>query len=67
MINLTVNGEAHKHKGKATIQALLQSMSIDCGRVAVMVNDEVISRKKFSAARLVAGDRVEILTFAGGG
>ncbi len=66
-MNLTVNGKAHKHKGKATIQALLLSMHIDPGRVAVMINYRVVSRKKFASAKLVAGDRVEILTFAGGG
>lgn len=64
---LTVNGKAYKHKGKATVEALLQSMHIDSGRVAVMVNNDVVGRKKYSSARLVAGDRIEILTFAGGG
>ena len=67
MINLTVNGEAHSHKGKATVQGLLNEMSVDCDRVAVMVNDVVISRKKFFSTKLAEGDRVEILTFAGGG
>lgn len=66
-MNLTVNGDARKHKGKATVQGLLDEMSVDCGRVAVMVNDVVVSRKKFSSANLSEGDRVEILTFAGGG
>jgi len=66
-MNLTVNGKPRKHKGKATVLALLQSMHINAGNVAVMVNDEVVNRKKFSSAKLSGGDRVEILTFAGGG
>jgi sulfur carrier protein len=66
-MNLTVNGDARGYKGKATVEGLLKAMSIDCGRVAVMVNDVVISRRKFSSAKLAEGDRVEILTFAGGG
>ncbi|OGV61257.1 MAG: thiamine biosynthesis protein ThiS [Lentisphaerae bacterium RIFOXYA12_FULL_48_11] len=64
---LIVNGKAHKYSGKATTKALLQSMRIDCERVAVMVNDKVVSRKKYSSAKLKQGDKVEILTFAGGG
>jgi len=66
-MNLTVNGQAHEHKGKATVQGLLDGMEIDCARVAVMVNDRVISRPRYAAARLCENDRVEILTFAGGG
>ena len=67
MMNLTVNGKPHKHKGKATIQGLLQAMHIDCGHVAVMVNDDVVNRRKFSSTKLTANDKIEILTFAGGG
>ncbi|MDD4872249.1 MAG: sulfur carrier protein ThiS [Kiritimatiellae bacterium] len=64
---LTVNGKPHKHKGKASVKGLLKSMRIDCGRVAVMVNGDVVNRKKFSSKKLINGNKVEILTFAGGG
>lgn len=66
-MNLTVNGNIHVHKGKATVQGLLDGMGIDCARVAVMVNDQVISRPKFATVRICEDDRVELLTFAGGG
>jgi len=66
-MNLTVNGKAYKHNGKATIQALLDEMSINCAQVAVMVNDAIVSRKKLSSTELAEGDRIEIVTLVGGG
>lgn len=36
-------------------------------RVAVEVNEDVVPRRAFSAHRLHEGDRVEIVTFVGGG
>jgi len=42
-------------------------MRIDSGQVAVMVNEDIVGRRKYSSAKIRAGDRIEILTFAGGG
>jgi len=67
MMNLKVNGKPHKHGGKATVKALLDEMKIKHGSVAVMVNDQVINRRKFSSHELCDGDHVEILAFVGGG
>jgi thiamine biosynthesis protein ThiS len=66
-MNLKVNGKTYKHRGKATVEGLLKAMHIDSRGVAVMVNDDVVNRRKFSSAKLADGARVEILTFVGGG
>lgn len=66
-MNLIINGLDHEHRGTATVQALLDEMGINSGRVAVMVNDKVIRRGTFPDQPLHDADRVELLTFAGGG
>jgi len=66
MINVVVNGESFDLAG-ADIAALIQQLGADCDRVAVMVNDSIVSRDRFDAYKLSIGDRIEVLTFAGGG
>ena len=66
-MKLTVDGVEQEHDGEATLTALLTAVGADPERVAVMVNDEVIPKAKRAELRLREGDRVELLTFAGGG
>lgn len=66
-MKLTVNGKIYEHSGKGTIGALLEEMKLESVQVAVMVNEEIVRREKHAEHHLVESDRVEILTFAGGG
>lgn len=66
-IHLRVNGEPHMHRGSATIVALLSELGASCDRVAVMLNDRVVPRSEWDRVMLKEGDRVEVLTFMGGG
>ncbi len=66
-MELTVNGEAHTHKGNGSLRTLLDELGADQARVALMVNDSVVRRDKREETVLREGDRVEVLTFAGGG
>ena len=66
-MRLTVNGEAHEHEGDGTLAALLVEIGVEIGRVAVMINGEVIRGKDPNEVALEEGDKVEALTFAGGG
>jgi len=66
MITLTVNGEAYRYEGPLTLQAFLERWSAGARMVAV-VNDEVISRQKAGDVILREGDRIELLSLAGGG
>jgi sulfur carrier protein len=66
MINVVVNGDDLEMKG-ADIPALIEQLGADDRRVAVMVNDSIVPRDRFDEYLLVAGDRIEVLTFAGGG
>ncbi|MDD5678326.1 MAG: sulfur carrier protein ThiS [Kiritimatiellae bacterium] len=66
MITLTVNGEAYRYEGSPTLQAFLERWSAGTRMVAV-VNDEVIGRQKVGDVILRDGDRIELLSLAGGG
>ncbi|MBL7077319.1 MAG: sulfur carrier protein ThiS [Kiritimatiellae bacterium] len=66
-MELTVNGENTDYDGEATLAGLVASMDADPERVATMLNDEIVKQEGRAAAALSEGDRVEILSFAGGG
>lgn len=66
-MNLTVNGEAFVLKGAQDIPSLLVQLGAHSERVAIMLNDAVVSREKWNMVTLAECDRVEVLTFAGGG
>jgi sulfur carrier protein len=51
----------------STLEDLVAALGLDRGRIAVAVNRDVVSRRRFATHRLAAGDRVEILEAVGGG
>jgi thiazole synthase len=66
-MKIRVNGEELDCDEAATIFALLQNIDADPGRVAVMVNSEVVPRAQQTVRTLAEGDAIEVVTFVGGG
>lgn len=66
-IQIQVNGEARDWRNGATVADLLRDLEITTERVAVEVNLEILDRAMFAQRFLREGDRVEILSFIGGG
>jgi thiamine biosynthesis protein ThiS len=66
-ISLTVNGETVHVATGSTVADLLRTLSLEPARVAVEHNLRVVPRAEHGAVRLNHGDRVEIVTFVGGG
>ncbi|HSA62793.1 MAG TPA: sulfur carrier protein ThiS [Nitrospiraceae bacterium] len=66
-IQIHVNGEARTWRSGATVAELLQDLEIRTERVAVELNLEILDRAVFAQRPLKDGDRVEILSFIGGG
>lgn len=64
---VTVNGVASTLTVGTTLGQLLAQLGIASERVAVEVNLSVIERSVFHAKALEDGDRVEIVSFVGGG
>jgi sulfur carrier protein len=66
-MKLVVNGESVAKPDGLTVLGLLRDLGAIQTRVAVVVNDQVVPSERREACVLKDGDRVEILTFAGGG
>lgn len=66
-MHIHVNGELRDVADDLTVAALLDALAIRGDRVAVEVNLEILDRGTFAARTLRAGDKVEILSFIGGG
>jgi thiamine biosynthesis protein ThiS len=62
-----VNGTASTIDRGTTVMQLLNQMGIVPDRVAVEINLAVIDRCAFEQTRIQEGDRVEIVSFVGGG
>lgn len=66
-IQIQVNGEQRGCQADTTVGDLLRELAIKTERVAVELNLEILDRKDFEHRSLQQGDRVEILSFIGGG
>ncbi len=67
MIELTVNGTAHRFEQALSCQQLLERLSLTGKRVALERNGEIVPRSCYSAEALADGDKVEIVVAVGGG
>ena len=66
-MRLVLNGKTIERPGPCSLEALLRELKLKAERVATVVNDDVVSSGLRAACQVQEGDRVEILTFAGGG
>jgi sulfur carrier protein len=66
-LQIQVNGLPRDCRSGSTVGDLLRELDIKTERVAVELNLEILDRKDFDLRSLKAGDRVEILSFIGGG
>jgi thiazole synthase len=67
MFTLTINGEPRSLPHPCTVAELLASLRHDGKRVAVEVNQSVVPAAQHARHHLQPGDKVEIVTFVGGG
>jgi len=66
-IRVSVNGEPVQVPTGSSLSDLLRQLAIDARRVAVEHNLRVVPRAEHPSLRLNHGDRLEIVTFVGGG
>ena len=66
-MNIVVNGEHQEAEEPLTVAHLLQKLNLHSDRVAVEINLKILDRGDFPTCQLHDGDKVEILSFIGGG
>lgn len=66
-MKIIVNGEEQTYNAPLTVTVLLQELNLRTEQVAVEVNLKILDRSNFSTWTLQENDKVEILSFIGGG
>jgi len=64
---IVANGEDREIPEGATAEALLAALDLGDVRVAFELNGLIVPRERYAETPLSEGDRVEIVTFVGGG
>lgn len=66
-MKLLLNGEERHIAGIVNIADLVSALGLDARKVAVERNLEIAPRSTYADTTLADGDRIEIVTFIGGG
>jgi sulfur carrier protein len=67
MIQVTVNGAAHRLEAPLNLQALLERLDMAGKKIAVERNGEIVPRGLHTQTLVENGDRLEIVVAVGGG
>jgi len=67
MIQVTVNGKAHRFERPVEVAALLSTLNLADKKVAVERNGEIVPRSAHAHTLLADGDQLEIVVAVGGG
>jgi sulfur carrier protein len=66
-MQVKLNGELREIPEGMTVAGLLAHLGVKAQRVAVEVNEAVVTKDRYDAHSLQSGDAVEIVAFVGGG
>ena len=64
---IVLNGKKFSIKEKDTITILLKKIDVKSSKVAIEVNKVVIPKEKYRYFKFKKNDKVEVVTFIGGG
>ena len=67
VIQLSINGQAHKIEPGANIERLIDKLELAGKRIAVEKNGEIVPRSRYADTPLADGDALEIVVAVGGG
>ncbi|MCC6574798.1 MAG: sulfur carrier protein ThiS [Planctomycetes bacterium] len=66
-MKISVNGETREVPPKITLAQLVELLQLRGDRIAAERNLEVVPRASYASTLLAEGDKLEIVTFVGGG
>ena len=64
---LTVNGKQIQLTSEMSVADYLEQNNYQIKRIAVELNEEILPKYSYSDTMLKDGDRLEVVTFVGGG
>jgi len=66
-MKLQINGQEQEFPSPLSLAALVETLGMKAGRVAVELNRDIVPREQWATTNLAEGDRLEIVHFVGGG
>ena len=66
-MHIVLNGKKFSINEKDTINILLKKIDVKSSKVAIEVNKVVIPKEKYRHFKFKKNDKVEVVTFIGGG
>ena len=66
-MTIILNGQERMAPAGSSVLALLETLGLAPGRVAVELNGAIVRRDTFAQAILRDSDRIEVVHFVGGG
>lgn len=66
-MQIELNGETREVSEGTTISQLIDQLKLDSRYLAVERNRQLVPRAEHEATALAEGDRLEVVTFVGGG
>jgi len=66
-MTIQLNGEPHEVEEGTSVAGLLRTLDICLDQVAVEINLEIMDKRHFESRVLQNDDRVEVMSFIGGG
>jgi len=66
-MQVRLNGEMREIPEGLTVSGLLAHLGVKAQRVAVEVNENVVTKDRYETQPIGSGDSVEIVAFVGGG
>ena len=67
MVDIVYNGEPRQVEEATTVAELLRQSGVPERLCAVELNESVLPKPSYESTLLQGGDRVEVVTFVGGG
>ena len=66
-MRLIINGEEKRFDKELTIQEILKRLQVEDKVMAAAVNTQIVKKEEWDRYKPKDGDKVEFLTFVGGG
>ena len=67
VVMITVNGKQIQLTSEMSVADYLEQNNYQINRIAVEMNEEILPKYSYSETMLKDGDRLEVVTFVGGG
>ena len=67
MIKIIINGEEKELNDNTTVQGAIDSLNVKTNMLVVEKNLEIVSKDQYETCCLQDGDKIEIVSFFGGG